>query len=129
MPNKTDKPGPVRITSPDYVQNRTNHIRIQKDAAQRIVARYLREKMPPGDAIDFAKRICDGLISNMPAPGRTALRSFRLIPENPPEEACSRIAAAFRSINPQEPRDQRLARGIWDVVYKYGQALPDDVVA
>jgi len=51
---KDDRPRPVQITSPGYVKDRTNHLRIQKDAAQRLIARYLREKMTPADANDMA---------------------------------------------------------------------------
>jgi hypothetical protein len=38
-----DKPRPVQITKPEYIKDRTNHLRIHKDAAQRLIARYLRE--------------------------------------------------------------------------------------
>jgi hypothetical protein len=34
------------------------------DAAQRSIARYLREKMTAGDANDMANRICDGTCLN-----------------------------------------------------------------
>jgi hypothetical protein len=78
-----DRPRPVQITGPGYVKDRTNHLRIQKDAAQRLIARYLREKMTPADANDMVNRICDGILSNMPAGGRSALRGFRMIPEYP----------------------------------------------
>jgi hypothetical protein len=124
-----DKPRPVQITKPEYVKDRTNHLRIHKDAAQRLIARYLREKMTPADANDMANRICDGIVSNMPTGGRTALRGFRMIPEHPPQDASSRIAAAFRSIRPQQASDWSLASEMWEVVYRHGQALPDDIVA
>jgi hypothetical protein len=123
-----DKPRPVQITSPGYVKDRTDD-RIKKDAAQRLIARYLREKMTPGEANDFANRIIDGIVSNMPAAGRTALRSFRMIPEYPPDDVAPRVAAAFRAIRPQQNQDWSLARDVWEVVYRHGQALPDDVVA
>jgi hypothetical protein len=124
-----DKPRPVQITSPGYVKDRTDDLRIKKDAAQRLIARYLREKMTPGEANDFANRIIDGIVSNMPAAGRTALRSFRMIPEYPPDDVAPRVAAAFRAIRPQQNQDWSLARDVWEVVYRHGQALPDDVVA
>jgi hypothetical protein len=126
---KDDRPRPVQITSPRYVKDRTNHLRIQKDAAQRLIARYLREKMTPADANDMANRICDGILSNTPTGGRSALRGFRMIPEYPPEDVSSRIAAAFRSIRPQQTNDPNLAREMWQVVYQHGHALPDDIVA
>ena len=111
------------------MKDRTDDIRIKKDAAQRLIARYLREKMNPGEANDFANRIIDGIVSNMPAAGRTALRGFRMNPEHPPEDITPRVAAAFRSIRPQQTDDWGLARDVWEVVYRNGQALPDDVVA
>jgi hypothetical protein len=85
--------------------------------------------MTPADANDMANRTCDGIVSNMPTGGRTALRGFRMIPEHPPQDASSRIAAAFRSIRPQQTSDRSLASEMWEVVYRHGQALPDDIVA
>jgi hypothetical protein len=123
-----EKPRQVHVTRPTYMRDRTNDLRIQKDVAQRLIARYLREKMTPGDANDFANRIVDGIVSNMPAAGRPALRGFRMIPEHPPEDLTSKIASAYRSIRPQGKTDWALARDLWEIVYKYGQALPDDVV-
>jgi hypothetical protein len=84
--------------------------------------------MNPGDANDFANRIVDGIVSNTPATGRPALRGFRMIPEHPPEDLRSKIASAYRSIRPQGKTDWALARDVWEIVYRNGQALPDDVV-
>ena len=102
MAEKTDKGRPVQITSPGYSLDRTNHLRIQKDAAQRLIARYLREKMTPGEANDFANRIVDGIVSATPSPTRPALRGWRMIDQDPPHESTDKIAAEFRSVRLQE---------------------------
>jgi hypothetical protein len=74
--------------------------------AQRLIARYLRNaKMLPGEANDLSNRICDGIISNMPTAARPALRGVRMIPEYPSDDICKHVAAAFRSIRPQENND------------------------
>jgi hypothetical protein len=71
---ENEKGRPVQITHSGYSIDRTNTPRLEKDNAQRIIARYLREKMNPGEANDLANRIVDGLISNTSSPARPALR-------------------------------------------------------
>jgi hypothetical protein len=129
MAEDPDKSRPVQLRHAGHVTDRTNNLRIQKDVAQRLIARYLREnKMMPGDANELSNRIIDGIVSNMPVAGRPGLRGFRMIPEHPPEDVCSQVAAAFRTIRPQENKDWSLARDVWDAVYRHGTAIPDDVV-
>ena len=123
-----DKPRPVRIISPGYVQGHTNDLRINRDAAERLIARYLRAKMLPADANDLASQICDGIVMNMPAASRPALRGFRMIPEYPPDDVVSKVATDLRSIDLDERHDWSLGRTGWEIVYRHGQALPDDVV-
>jgi|SRR5215217_3333840 hypothetical protein len=127
MPEETDKGRPVQIRSPGYALDRTNHLRIQKDAAQRLIARYLREKMTPGEANDFANRIVDGIVSATPTPMRPGLRGWRMIDDHPPMESTEKIAAEFRSVRLQEGA-YFTASDMWKIVYKYGTAIPDDMV-
>ncbi len=128
MAEDTDKGRPVQVTSPGYSIDRTNHLRIQKDAARRLIARYLREKMMPGEANDFANRIIDGLVSATPSPTRPSLRGWRMIDQHPPLESTERIASEFRSVRLQGG-DHFAAADVWKIVYKYGTAIPDDLVA
>jgi hypothetical protein len=127
MADETDKGRPVQITSPGYSLDRTNHLRIQKDAAQRLIARYLREKMTPGDANDFSNRIIDGLASATPSPMRPGLRGWRMIDDHPPHESVDRIASEFRSVRLQES-GYFTAADVWKIVYKHGTAISDDMV-
>ncbi len=129
MVDNSSKPRSVQITNPGYVKDRTNDLRIKKDDAQRLIARYLRDaNMSPTAANNLSNRICDGIIANMSSAGRPALRGFRMVSKNPPEDIAGKVASAFRSINSQETHDWSLARDVWNVVYNHGQALPDDVV-
>jgi hypothetical protein len=128
MADETDKGRPIQITSPGYSLDRTNHLRIQKDAAQRLIARYLRDsKMTPGAANDLSNRIVDGLISATPSPMRPGLRGWRMIDDHPPHESVDRIASEFRSVRLQE-RSYSTAVDVWKIVYKYGTAIPEDMV-
>lgn len=126
MAEETDKGRPVQIQSPGYSLDRTNHLRVQKDTAQRLIARYLREKMNPGDANDFANRIIDGLVSATPSPMRPGLRGWRMIDEHPPHESTDRIASEFRSV--RLDNSYFTAADVWKIVYKHGTAIPDDMV-
>jgi hypothetical protein len=117
----------VQITSPRTVLERTNDLRINKDAAQRIIARYLREKMLPDEANRLANRICDGLLTNMPTPSRPALRGYRMISEYPPGESRDQIAQAFLHMR-RDADEWQVAREGWGIVYAHGQPLPDDIV-
>lgn len=124
------KPRPIHVVSPGYHRDRTNDIRIKRDDAQRLIARYLREraKLNTDDANDLASSICTGLAMKMPTGGRPGLRGFRMIPESPPGDVEERVAAAFRAIRPNQESDWNLAREVWSVVYGFGNAIPDDVV-
>lgn len=122
------KPRPVRVFSPGYVQGHTNDLRINRDTAERLIARYLREKMLPAEANDFARRICNGIVTSMPAAGRPALRGFRMIPGYPPDDVVSKVATGLRTLDLDERHDWSLGRAGWELVYRHGQALPDDVV-
>lgn len=84
--------------------------------------------MLPADANSLAERICNGIAVNMPTAGRPALRGFRMIPDHPPEDVAPQVVAAYRGIRPQENHDWKLAREVWDAVYRHGAAIPDDVV-
>ncbi len=106
-----------------------HHTRRRHQPAEAIRHAQRSRQATPEEANDFANRIIDGVVSNMPAPGRTALRGIRMIPEYPPENVAPRMAAAFRAIRPQQSQDWNLARDVWEAVYRHGQALPDDVVA
>jgi hypothetical protein len=127
MTEETDKPRPVQIQSPGYGGDRTNDLRMNKDAAQRLIARYLREKMSPGDANNFANRIVDGIVSNMPMPQRPALRGWRMIDQYAPYEIRGQLASAFKAIR-LNTSDDSVAEEVWKAVYRHGTALPDDIV-
>ena len=119
MAEETDKGRPVQITSPGYLLDRTNHIRIQKDSAQRLIARYLRDTMNPAQANELANRIIDGMVSATPSPMRPGLRGWRMIDEHPPHGYTDKIASEFRAVRLQED-NYFTAAGAWKVVYKYG---------
>src|SRR6267143_2156519 len=103
MVDNSSKPRSVQITNPGYVKDRTNDLRIKKDDAQRLIARYLRDaNKSPTAANNLSNRICDGIIANMSSAGRPALRGFRMVSKNPPEDIAGKVASAFRSINSQE---------------------------
>jgi hypothetical protein len=130
MAEDINKPRPVQVTSPNYSLDRTNDIRIQKDAAQRLIARYLRDsKMLPGEANALANSIIDGLVSNMSAPARPALRGWRMIGQYPPEDAVHRVAAAVKAVRLHTTDDRAMALDTWAAVYRNGTAMPDDIVA
>ena len=128
MADTPDKPQPVQIKRPSTSIERTNDIRINKDAAQRIIARYLRDhaKMLSGPANDLSTRICDGLHAAMPETVRPALRGFRMIGEYPVESNSAQIAGAIRAID-LKASNWTVAQNAWAVVYYYGNAIPDDV--
>jgi hypothetical protein len=118
----------VQITTPMSVSERTNDLRINKDTAQRLIARYLRDaKFLPDAANQLSNRICEGLLSNMPTPSRPALRGHRMIDSYPPHDRRSQVAAAFRRLR-RDGEDWEIARDGWAVVYEHGQAMPDDIV-
>jgi hypothetical protein len=117
----------VEMKTPFYVQERRNELKINRDAAERLIARYLRERISPADAIGLARRICDGMLASMSTPVRPSLRGYRMIAEHPPYGSMERIGAQIRALRIQEDRHE-LARDAWGVVYGYGEALPDDVV-
>jgi hypothetical protein len=123
---ENEKGRPVQITHPGYSIDRTNTLRLEKDNAQRIIARYLREKMNPGEANDLANRIVDGLISNTSSPARPALRGWRMIDRHPPAEMTDRIASAFKRVR-LAGTDYATAAEAWEIVYNYGTAIPEEV--
>lgn len=67
-------------------------LRLDKDAAHRLIARFLREKMSPDDANRFAAKICDSLHASMTKPMRPDLHSWRMIPGTPSLETSGRLA-------------------------------------
>jgi hypothetical protein len=85
--------------------------------------------MNPGEANDLANRIVGGLVVSMPAPTRMGLRGVRMIDKSPPFDSTKQIARAFRAIRLNESDDHRVATEVWSVVYSYGHAVPDDIVA
>ena len=124
MADERDKPRPMQITSPSF--ERPNDLKIQRSIAERLIARYLRDRMSHWDANELAKHICDGIMSLMPEPGSAALRGWRMIPEYPPYESREQIGAAMQGVQVQD-RDS-LAREMWAVVYRHAQDLPEDFV-
>ena len=110
----------MQITSPNYVQDRANDLKINKDAAQRLIARYLREHLSPKNANDLSNRICEGILSSMPTPTRPSLRGWRMIPEYPPSESTHQIFADIRALRFQDA-EYAIAREVWSIVYRYGQ--------
>ncbi|MBR0746201.1 hypothetical protein JQ582_19910 [Bradyrhizobium japonicum] len=127
MADEADKGRPVQVTSPSYRSDKTDDLRIRKDDAQRLVARYLREKMNPGDANDLANRIVDGIVAAQKTASRPALRGWRMIPEHPPEDVLSQLSSSIRAIRPTD--DVRsTCSAAWKAVYRHATALPDDIV-
>jgi hypothetical protein len=102
-------------------------IRIDANAAERLIARLLREKLPPADANQLASDISRGLLAAMPAGLRPGLKGWRMIPEFLPGDR-------ERSQFVQDARyqgfdvDWSRASVFWRLVYRYGQPVPDDVV-
>jgi hypothetical protein len=125
---ENEKGRPVQITHPGYSIDRTNTLRLEKDNAQRIIARYLREKMNPGEANDLANRIVDGLISNTSSPARPALRGWRMIDRHPPAEMTDRIASAIKRVRLAGCSDYATAAEAWEIVCNHGTAIPEEVV-
>jgi hypothetical protein len=123
------KPRRVQPTSRGYKLDRTNDLRIDRDDAQRLIARYLREKMNPGDANEMSSRIVAGLVSNAKSPSRPALAGWRMIPEYPPENVIGAVASAFKAVRLNTADNYSIARDAWKTVYKHGTSLPDDIVA
>jgi hypothetical protein len=120
-----DEPRPVPTTSPGFA--RPDDLKIQRNVAERLIARYLRDRMSHQDANELAKHICDGIASLMPEPGSAALRGWRMIPEYPRYESREQVGAAMQAVQVQD-RDS-LAREMWAIVYRHAQDLPDDFVA
>jgi hypothetical protein len=127
MADQPDKPRPVEIKKPGHTMDRTNDLKIGKDAAQRIIARYLREKMTPDEANTLANRICEGIAAVAPTATRPGLRGWRMIDQYPPYEAKRRIAETFRAVRLNQD-DNAVASAVWDVVFAQGIPVPDDVV-
>src|SRR5882757_2907470 len=126
MADEPDKPRPVQVISPG--SERPRDLIIQRDIAERLIARYLRDRMSHRDANELAKHICDGIVSLMPEPGSAALRGWRMIPEYPPYESRKQIGAAMQeAVRAQD--DDSLVREMWAIVYRHAHDLPDDVVA
>ena len=100
MADDVDKGRPVHVTSPGYRSDKTNDLRIRKDDAQRLIARYLREKLNPGDANDLANRIVDGIVASQKTASRPSLRDWRMIPSHPPEDVISRLASSIGQFAP-----------------------------
>lgn len=128
MADEVDKGRPVQITSPSYRSDKTDDLRIHKDEAQRLIARYLREKMNPGEANNLANQIIDGIVAAQKTAGRPALRGWRMIPEHPPEDVRARLVASIRAIRPTD-NEHSICTDAWKAVYRHGTALPDDIVA
>jgi hypothetical protein len=125
MADETKKRKPVSIKVPSLVGDPTNDIRINKDAAERLVARYLREKLPPEEANTLASRIVGGMVSAMPTPERPALRGWRMISRYPPDHAG--VAAQFHRIS-SNAEDFEIARAVWAIVFERAEPLPGDMV-
>jgi len=121
-----DKGRPVRVTSPGYRIDKTDDLRINKDEAQRLIARYLRDKMNPGEANNLANQIIDGIVAAQKTAARPALRGWRMIPE-PPEDVRARLVASIKAIRPTDS-EHSISADAWKAVYRHGTALPDDMV-
>lgn len=127
MTDEKKKPRTVEAHGPSAVQERTNHLRINRDAAQRIIARHLREKkISPEEANTLANAICNSIVASMPTPDRPALRNWRMIPEHPGYEVAQELR---RRLGDQiESPDEQTTRAIWKLIYDHGKTLPDDIV-
>ncbi len=101
-------------------------LRLDKDTAHRLVARFLREKMTPSDANSFATKICDGLQASMSMPTRPALSGYRMIPGHIPFERGMQFEADVATNI--KGAEEGAASTLWKLVYSYGRELPDDVV-
>ena len=131
MANEPEKPRPVKITRPGHRKDNSGDVRINRDAAQRIIARYLRDeqRMAPGDANALATRIIAALVAAAPSPPRIGLRNAR-IPDIAPHGERTEIAHRCREIfESEELLDTLVAQRVWEVIYSYGIAVPDDVVS
>ena len=102
-------------------------LRIEKDKAEPLVALLLREKkMSPAEAGAFAITICNRLQAAMAMPTKPGLRGYKMILEHPPYEIRPEFMADLGSHVTNV--DEYFASTLWEIVYKYGRNIPDDVV-
>lgn len=101
-------------------------LRMEKDTAQRVVARLLREKLNPDDANKFAAKICDGIQASMKQPTRPGLSGWKMIPRHLPHHQERDFERdVHRLVTAEHPY---AAADLWEAVYKYGTEIPDDIV-
>ena len=100
-------------------------IKVDEDKATRLIAQRLRDEanMSSTEANALATKIVAGLAGATPFPTKPLLRNWKMIPFWPTADMLSGMlrAAPF-------PMDQPTAENLWQLVYKQGRDLPDDVV-
>jgi hypothetical protein len=101
------------------------NIRIDDQAAERLIARLLRDKLSPGDANKLAADIVTGLKAATSSPTRPGLRGWRMISEHIPFEQIDNIVQDMRYQGIKA--DVLMARALWSVVYSFGHPIPDDI--
>jgi len=99
--------------------------RINRDTAERIIARFLREKISSVEANSFASKICDSLQASMSSPTRVAPardieKGLRLIPSIPPKAIAKDYLAELQSF--MQDIDPTEALEIWRTVFRHGRA-------
>jgi hypothetical protein len=104
-------------------------LRVDKDAAHRLMARFLREhtKVAPAKVSELASQLTDQLVAAMPAPTRPGLRGWRMIPQYLPSDKRDDILDDVRSGFRRDVNYDEL-NGLWDIIYEYGRDVPADVV-
>jgi hypothetical protein len=100
---------------------------IEEDRAQRIIARILRDNLQvlPDKANTVATTICSGLSAAMTTPSKPSLSGWRIISSYPPygdgDKFTEDLRARIADVN------YRVARELWELVWKYGRDLPPDI--
>jgi hypothetical protein len=94
---------------------------------ERLVALVLREEgEAPGEANHLASKIVSRIEASQSMPVKPGLRGYRMIPESLPfekrDEFTDDVARHLDDV------DYDTARTLWELVYKYGRNVPDDIV-
>lgn len=106
-------------------------LKIEKHAAERLIARILRDelKILPAKANEMATKICSGIEFATPDPLRSGFGAgWRAIPRSAPRgEVATEIVAKLRQSIPQA--DKEMLEDLWSIIYEYGREVPDAVIA
>ena len=102
-------------------------LRIDRDAAHRVVSRLLREsgQVSAADATALATTICGGLQTSGTPPNLAPVKGWSMISERMPASRTHEFVEFLKPL--MEDANPRVAALIWHTVYTYGRPVPGTV--